>query len=114
MKAMRRLPKDIEERVEIEVSIRVAKAQRELDEKVESIRKAEREYTLRRFLKAACCVLRDIEDYEAEDCERFIKGYLKFFDENKDDDYLWEHVDGLVMDRMGLLEGWERDYSDEK
>lgn len=113
MRAMPNLSKDIRKRIEIEVSMRVAEAQKELDEKVESIRKEEREYTLRRFLKAACCVLRDIEDYEAEDCERFIKEYLKFFDENQDDDYLWEHVDGLVMDRMGLLDGWERDYSDE-
>ena len=114
MRAMPKLSKDIKKRIEIEVSMRVAEAQKELDEKVESIRKEEREYTLRRFLKAACCVLRDIEDYESEDCERFIKEYLKFFDENQDDDYLWEHVDGLVMDRMGLLDGWERDYSDEK
>jgi hypothetical protein len=113
MRAMPKLSKDIKKRIEIEVSMRVAEAQKELDEKVESIRKEEREYTLRRFLKAACCVLHDIEDYETEDCERFIKEYLKFFDENQDDDYLWEHVDGLVMDRMGLLDGWERDYSDE-
>lgn len=113
MRALPDLSKDIRKRIEIEVSMRVAEAQKELDEKVESIRKEEREYTLRRFLKAACCVLRDIEDYDAEDCERFIKEYLKFFDENQDDDYLWEHVDGLVMDRMGLLDGWERDYSDE-
>lgn len=113
MRALPDLSKDIRKRIEIEVSMRVAEAQKELDEKVESIRKEEREYTLRRFLKAACCVLRDIADYDAEDCERFIKEYLKFFDENQDDDYLWEHVDGLVMDRMGLLDGWERDYSDE-
>jgi hypothetical protein len=113
MRAMPKLSKDIKKRIEIEVSMRVAEAQKELDEKVESIRKEEREYTLRRFLKAACCVLHDIEDYDAEDCERFIKEYFKFFDENQDDDYLWEHIDGLVMDRMGLLDGWERDYSDE-
>ncbi len=98
--------------IEQEVAIRIAKVQRELDERTEEIRKEERAYTLRRFLKVLCYVLNDKYGFGQKRCSDVIADYLIFFDENENTDYLWERLD-RKMDRMGLFKDWERDYSDE-
>lgn len=113
MKAMRELPKDVRERMEKEIAIRIAAAQRELDEKVEQIRKEERIYTLRRFLKVLCYRYHDKKGYGKKRCTDLVVDFMKFFDENEDTEYMWEHIDRVVMDQLGLFEGWERDYTDE-
>lgn len=99
--------------IEQEVAIRIAKAQRELDERTEEIRKEERAYTLRRFLKVLCYNFYDKKGYGKKRCTDLIVDFLKFFDENEDTEYMWEHIDRVVMDKLGLFEGWERDYTDE-
>lgn len=99
--------------IEQEVAIRIAKAQRELDERTEEIRKEERAYTLRRFLKVLCYVLNAKHGFGKKRCLDVIADYQIFFDENEDTEYLWERIDREVMDRMGLFKDWERDYSDD-
>lgn len=113
MKARVPLTAEIRKRIEQEVAHRIAEAQKELDEKSEKIRKEEREYTLRRFLKVLCYVLHDKYGFGKKRCLDVIAEYQIFFDENEDTEYLWERLDREVMDRMGLFEGWERDYSNE-
>lgn len=113
MKARVPLSAETRRRIEQEVAIRVADAQKELDERVEEIRKEERVYTLRRFLKVLCYVLYDQYDFEEEQCSDVVSSYMCFFNENADTDYLWERIDREVMDRMGLFKDWERDYSDD-
>lgn len=113
MKARVPLSAETRKRIEQEVALRMAEAQRELDERTEEIRKEERTYTLRRFLKVLCYVLNDKYGFGKKRCLDVIADYQIFFDENEDTDYLWERIDRAVMDRMGLFEGWERDYSDE-
>ena len=119
MKAMCKLPKDVQERMDREIKLRIAEAQKELDDKVEEIRREERVYTLRRFLKASCYVLgedgvgKKKKKFSPDECMDFIESFRQFFDENADTEYLWEHLDRVVMDQMGLFVGWERDYTDE-
>ena len=48
MRAMPDLSKDIRKRIDIEVALRMEEAQKELDEKVEEIRKEERVYKIGR------------------------------------------------------------------
>ena len=113
MKARVPLSAETRKRIEQEVALRMAEAQRELDERTEEIRKEERIYTLRRFLKVLCYVLHDKYGFGKKRCLDIILDYQGFFDENETKDYLWERVDRVVMDRMGLFKDWERDYSDE-
>ena len=113
MYAMSELPKPVRKRMEKEIAIRIAEAQKELDEKVEQIRKEEREYTLRRFLKVLAITYCYKWGHEPEEFPDALADFMSFFDENDNDEYLWEHLDRVVMDQLGLFEGWERDYSDE-
>ena len=113
MKARVPLSAETRKRIEQEVALRMAEAQRELDERTEEIRKEERTYTLRRFLKVLCYVLHDKHGFGKKRCLDVIADYQILFNENEDTEYLWERIDREVMDRMGLFEGWERDYTDE-
>ena len=103
----------IRKRIEQEVALRMAEAQRELDERTEEIRKEEREYTLRRFLKVLAITYCYKWGHEPEEFPDALADFMSFFNENENDEYLWEHLDRVVMDQLGLFEGWERDYSDE-
>lgn len=113
MKARVPLSAETRKRIEQEVALRVDAAQKELDRRAEEIRKEERIYTLRRFLKVLCYVLQDQYGFEREQCLDVVSAYMDFFNENADTDYLWERLDREVMDRQGLFKGWERDYSDD-
>lgn len=113
MKARVPLPAKTRKRIEQEIAHRIDVAQKELDEKVEQIRKEEREYTLRRFLKVLAITYCYKWGHEPEEFPDALADFMSFFNENENDEYLWEHLDRVVMDQLGLFEGWERDYSDE-
>lgn len=76
----------------------------------QKVAEKERDGMARRIIKEMIFILNQEFGFGVKRCARAFKAFTTTLDNAKDNEYYWEHIDQVVIDRMGLP--FERDYTD--
>lgn len=85
-------------------------ATKELEREYEKVRDKERNDMTRRIIKVILYVLHERFGFGIHRLARAFNGFNEMFEESDHDEVFWEHVDRVVIDKLGIQ--FERDYTE--
>ena len=97
-------------RVPVLSAKRKQEAVKELEREYEKVRDKERQDMTRRIIKVILYVLHERFGFGVHRLAKAFDGFNEMFDESDRDEIFWEHVDRVVIDKLGIQ--FERDYTE--
>ena len=85
-------------------------ARKELEQEYLKIVERERNNMTRRIIKVILFVLHTEFGFGIGRCARAFNAFTKAFEESDKDEIFWEHIDRVIIDKLGIH--FERDYTE--